>query len=63
MVSSYFVGYSECSRDYKFYAPTLKTIFQMGTTQLFENVKFRGEIRLETLPLRKNQSQFLNRFL
>ena len=40
MVRSYFVGYSKCSRGYKFYAPTHKTIFETGTAQFFENVEF-----------------------
>ena len=40
MVSSYFVRYSEYSKDYKFYAPTLKTIFEIGIAQFFEDVEF-----------------------
>ena len=64
MISSYFIGYFERSRGYKFYNFTLKTIFEIGIAWFFEDVEFGGgEIRLKTLPLRKNQSQFLNQFL
>ncbi|KAL5738482.1 hypothetical protein ACOSP7_031243 [Xanthoceras sorbifolium] len=34
-VSSYFIGYSERSRGYKFYDPTLRSIFETGTTTFF----------------------------
>ena len=40
IVSSYFVGYPERSRGYKFYDPTTKLIFETGNTQFFEDVEF-----------------------
>jgi len=46
-ISSYFIGYSERSRGYKFYDPILKTIFETGTTTLFEDIEFerKNQIR------------------
>ena len=41
IVTSYFVGYSKHFRGYKSYVPTLKTIFETGTTQFFKDVEFR----------------------
>ena len=54
-VSSYFIGYSERSRGYKFYDPSLKTIFETGTATFFEDIEFGGRIRLGTLFWRKNR--------
>ncbi|KAL5803310.1 hypothetical protein ACOSQ4_031615 [Xanthoceras sorbifolium] len=34
-ISSYFIGYSERSRGYKFYDPTLRSIFETGTATFF----------------------------
>ena len=39
-VSCYFVGYSERSRGYKFYDPTIRSIFETGNAQFFEDVEF-----------------------
>ena len=46
-VSSYFVGYPERSRGYKFYDSTTKLIFETGNAQFFEDVEFakRDKIR------------------
>src|SRR3954471_3552384 len=41
-VSSYFIGYSERSRGYKFYDPTSRSIFETGCTKFFEDVEFEG---------------------
>ncbi|CAH9098941.1 unnamed protein product, partial [Cuscuta epithymum] len=41
-VSSYFVGYSERSRGYKFYDPTSRTIFETGNARFFEDIEFGG---------------------
>ena len=49
IVSNYFIGYSERSRDYKFYDPKLNTIFETGTTTFFGILSLGGRIRLETL--------------
>ena len=62
-VSSYFIGYSEQSRGYKFYDPKSKTIFETGTTTFFEILSLGGETRLKILSLKKNQFLFLNRFI
>ncbi|KAL1569026.1 hypothetical protein AAHA92_00559 [Salvia divinorum] len=42
-VSSYFIGYPEKSRGYKFYDPTTRTIFETGNAVFFEEVEFRGK--------------------
>ncbi|CAH9087614.1 unnamed protein product, partial [Cuscuta europaea] len=42
-VSSYFIGYSERSRGYKFYNPEDKNIFETGTAIFFEDVEFGGK--------------------
>ena len=41
-VSSYFIGYSERSRGYKFYDPTSRSIFETGCAKFFEDVEFEG---------------------
>ncbi|KAG8489197.1 hypothetical protein CXB51_017253 [Gossypium anomalum] len=41
-IRSYFIGYSERSRGYKFYDPIIKNIFETGTATFFEDVEFRG---------------------
>ena len=41
-VSSYFIGYSERSRGYKFYDPTAKNIFEMDIATFFEDIDFGG---------------------
>ena len=47
IVSSYFVGYSERSRDYKFYDPKSKIMFETGTVTFFECIEFgrRNQVR------------------
>ena len=43
-ISCYFIGYSERSKGYRFYDPTIRSIFDMGNAQFFENVEFaRGD--------------------
>ena len=42
-VSSYFVGYSERSRGYKFYDRTSRSFFEMENAKFFEEVEFGGE--------------------
>src|SRR3954465_11518152 len=46
-VSSYFIGYSERSRGYKFYDPKLKTIFETGTATFFEDIEFGGRNKVK----------------
>ena len=62
-VNSYFIGYSERFRGYKFYDPTIRSIFETGIATFFEDVEFGGEIRLETLSLRRNRFRSLSLFL
>ena len=45
-MSSYFIGYSERSRDYKFYDPKLKTIFETRTATFFEDIEFGGRNKI-----------------
>jgi len=58
-VNSYFIGYSERSRGYKFYDPTIKSIFEMENAIFFEGAEFGGEIRLEILFLRRKRFRSL----
>ena len=41
-VSSYFIGYAERSRDFNFYDPGTRSIFETRTATFFENVEFGG---------------------
>ena len=49
MISSYFIGYSERSRGYKFYNFTLKTIFEIGIAWFFEDVEFGGRNKVRDI--------------
>ena len=42
-VSSYFIGYAKRSRDFKFYDPGTRSIFETRTATFFEDVEFGGE--------------------
>jgi len=53
-ISCYFVGYAEYSRGYKFYDPTLRSIFEMGNARFLEEVEFGKEENIRKLSLRKN---------
>ena len=48
-VTSYFIGYSERSRSYKFYDPTLRSIFETGTATFFEDVEFGGRNKVRDI--------------
>jgi len=54
-VSSYFIGYSERSRGYKFYDPILKIIFETRLLHSLRILSLGGRIRLENLFWRKNR--------
>jgi len=54
-VSNHFIVYSERSRGYKFYDPTIRSIFETGLQHFLRMLSLRGEKRLETLFLRRNQ--------
>ncbi|XP_051139235.1 uncharacterized protein LOC127257015 [Andrographis paniculata] len=41
-VNSYFIGYLEWARGYKFYDPTSRTVFETVIAKFFEDVDFRG---------------------
>ena len=53
-VSSYFIGYSERSRGYKFYDPKLKTIFETGIATFFEDIEFRGRNKIRDIVFQEN---------
>jgi len=42
-VNNYFIGYCERVRDYEFYHPKLKTIFETESVTFFENMQFGGK--------------------
>ncbi|KAG8475050.1 hypothetical protein CXB51_031854 [Gossypium anomalum] len=48
-ISSYFIGYSERSKGYKFYDPIIKNIFEIGTATFFEDVKFGGRNKVRDI--------------
>ena len=48
-MSSYFIGYSERSRGYKFYDLTLRSIFETGTATFFEDVEFGGRNKVRDI--------------
>ena len=47
-VSCYFVGYSERSRGFKFYDPSIRSFFETGNAKFIEDVELSGRE-----PLRK----------
>ena len=58
-VSSYFIGYYKRFKGYKFFDPTLRSIFETGTATFFlRMLSLGGDIRLKTLSLRRNQFRF-----
>lgn len=56
-VSSYFIGYSERSRGFKFYNPITKFIFETGTATFFEDVEFGGEDKVRNIVFEEGSSQ------
>ena len=48
-MSSYFIGCSKRSRGYKFYDPTLRSIFETGTATFFEDVEFGGRNKVRDI--------------
>ena len=49
IISSYFIGYSERSRGYKFYDPTAKNIFKTGIATFFEDIDFGGRNKVKDI--------------
>ncbi|KAL3613382.1 hypothetical protein CASFOL_042795 [Castilleja foliolosa] len=48
-ISSYFIGYPERSRGYKFYDPNMRTIFETGNAVFFEDVEFGGRDKVRDI--------------
>ncbi|RVW94715.1 Retrovirus-related Pol polyprotein from transposon TNT 1-94 [Vitis vinifera] len=48
-VSSYFIGYAERSRGFKFYDPAIRSIFETGTATFFEDVEFGGRNQVRNI--------------
>ena len=42
IVNCYFIGYSERSKGYNFYDPTIRSIFESRNARFFKDVKFVG---------------------
>ena len=55
-VSSYFIGYFERSRGYKFYDPTLKKIFETGNAVFFKDVEFKGRNNIRDIGFEEEES-------
>lgn len=51
IVSSYFIGYSERSRGYKFYNPKSNSLFETRTTTFFEDIEFLGKNKVKDFVL------------
>ena len=49
-----YLGIFEKLLGFKFYHPNSRGIFETRNAHFFEDIKFLGEIKLETLTLRKN---------
>ena len=45
----YFIGYSKRFRGYKFYDPTIKTIFKTEIAIFFEDVEFGGRNKVRNI--------------
>jgi len=58
-VSSYFIGYSERSRGYKFYDPKLKTIFETRTDTFFKDIEFGGKNKVKDFVLEEESVTIL----
>ena len=56
ITSCYFIGYSERSRGYNFYDPTVRTIFETGTTTFFEDVEFGGRNKVKVIVFEEEES-------
>ena len=48
-MSNYFIGYSERSRGYKFYDPTIKSIFKTENVTFFEDIEFGGRNKVRDI--------------
>ena len=48
-MSNYFIGYSERSRGYKFYDPTIRSIFETGIATFFKDVEFGGRNKIRDI--------------
>ena len=48
-VSCYFVGYSERSRGYKFYDPTIKSFFETENAKFLEDIEFGREDKVRNI--------------
>ena len=46
-MSNYFVGYTERSKGFKFYDPTLRNIFEIGSATFFEDIEFGGRNKVK----------------
>ena len=48
-VSCYFVGYSEKSKDYKFFDPTIKSFFETRNARFFEEIEFEWRDKVKDI--------------
>ena len=54
-VNCYFVGYVKLSQGFKFYNPTIRSIFETGNARFFEDVKFGGEDNIKSVGFEEEQ--------
>ncbi|RVX03502.1 Retrovirus-related Pol polyprotein from transposon TNT 1-94 [Vitis vinifera] len=50
-MSYYFVGYSERSKGFKFYDPSIRSFFEMGNAKFIEDVELSGREQLRKVPI------------
>ncbi|RVW42708.1 Retrovirus-related Pol polyprotein from transposon TNT 1-94 [Vitis vinifera] len=50
-MSYYFVGYSERSKGFKFYDPSIRSFFEMGNAKFIENDELSGREQLRKVPI------------
>ncbi|KAL6506088.1 hypothetical protein OROHE_022617 [Orobanche hederae] len=56
LLLSYFIGYSERSRGYKFYDPTTRNIFETGIAVFFEDIEFGGRNKVRDISFEEELS-------
>ncbi|RDX91815.1 hypothetical protein CR513_26140, partial [Mucuna pruriens] len=63
IVGCYFVGYAECSRDYKFNDPTSRSFFETGNARILEEVEFGKEENIRIVVFEKESINDIDQVL
>ena len=54
--SCYFIEYSKRSKGYKFYDPTVKTVFETGIATFFEDVEYGERNKVKDIVFKVEES-------